>query len=570
MAATQLQTRSLLLLAFAPLILIGCFELPGDLGGPPPPPVVTIRNTDFSYSVPCTLDVAVSDPDGDALALQFRLNGELSLWTSLQPSGSILLLVVTAEDSVTLSARCRDTDNNTSPFSPTLPLFYANLPPLPPVGPEGYEAQLIGVADTFYTAAIDPEGDWVSLRFDPGNGDLPSPWSPHYPSGTRIGFVYTYRAAGMFLMRAQARDIDGRVSQWSSGLSIRVRNQPQRTGNVSIPGGARAVCERSGFVYVATAGRGLQTVDANDPFHPTVAGEIGNFTATMLRRNERTLLALVPYAPDGRDSVFAFDITNPAAPTTLSRAQIQHAACLDVEADLAVAGSTAPLSALTILDISQPDTLRTISVLTVGSALSVVLRFPYVYMITQDRNLYVINIATPSSPSVVATLQLPDAGPLCVTPNRLRFAGQTLPFSTYTYNIGQPENPVFIAQRRIMGRGRDIHAANNIMAIAEDIGGFELFDLLPSGRPPLIGRLYFSQACEGVYCGMNNLYVAAGTGGLLVYGYPALEGPAVTHAPEFETSELFFSPRRTEKTPRLELLSNKPGDAPEQLHFMEN
>lgn len=503
------------------LSAVGCFELPGDLGGPPAIPVLAIRNTDYSRSVPCSLDIAISDPDGDAISLQFRINGELSLWTSLQPSGSSVLLVVTADDSVELAARSRDTDNNSSAFSPTLPLFAANLPPQPPVGPEGNSAQLIGVADTFYTAAVDPEGDWVSLHVEPGNGEAMLPWSPHYPSGFQIGFVYTYRSAGTFLMRAQARDLGGRLSAWSGGLSVRVRNQPRHISNTALGGVARSLCEHSGFVYIATAGHGLQTINVADPYHPQIVAGHGNYAATIVRRNDQILLALVP-GPVGQDSVFAYDITNPGAPAARSRLQVQHANCLDLEANLAVVGSPDPLAEITILDISRPDTLHVISTTVVGPMLSVALRFPYVYAVTYERMLYVLDISTPASPHSIAALSLPDAGPVNVTANRLRIAGQSLPFASYTYNIAQPENPVFIAQRRIMGNGRDIHTANNIMAIAEGIGGFELFELLPTGRPPLIGRILIAPSCEGVYCGISYLYIAASNGGLMIYAYPEL------------------------------------------------
>jgi len=91
-----------------------------------------------------------------------------------------------------------------------------NLPPGPPVinGPSSGE---VGVEyDYFFSLAVDPEGDSNFLRVDWGI-DGPGKWHGPFPSGTTdVKLNYTWYKKGTFIVRAQAMDEYGSMSEWAS------------------------------------------------------------------------------------------------------------------------------------------------------------------------------------------------------------------------------------------------------------------------------------------------------------------------------------------------------------------
>ncbi len=515
------QKEVLGLLSLLIIALAGCIRLPEDSGDAPSAPVLSIVNLDYSTSAPCTLSVALTDPDGDDVALQLQVDEEPSSWTSYFTGNRILLAIDGSEvagEAISIAVRVRDTDNHVSDFSAPQLLTFVNQAPFAPSGPTGSTTLLIGVADTFTTMTSDPEHDYISYHFDPGNGDANVPWSPYYPELIPIGFVYTYPVVGTFVMRAQARDPEGHISPWSSGPSVRVINQPAFAGSVNIPGGANAVQSRGSYAYLGTNAQGLQVADVSNPHSPQIVGGVGAFTATSLRLTGNTLLVLVASA-SSHDSVLVFDIANGDQPQPLAPLEIANATCLDAEGNYAAVGSA---QALTILDLSNPNSVYVIGALYPGEIRGIALQFPYVYFVTASRMLMVVDISVPSMPNEVASLSVPGAGPLCIAATRLRIASQGM---TYVYDIATPQNPQFVAQRAIQGTGRDIQASGHFLAIAEGSDGFELYDISQPGRPPLVGQLPVSPTCEGVFCGASQLYVAAGGGGLRVYDYPDVGEP---------------------------------------------
>lgn len=89
--------------------------------------------------------------------------------------------------------------------------------PATPVGPT------VGIVDsecTFASSAEDP-GDSVAIRFDWGDGDT-SDWSSRVGSGETVSAGHAWASAGIYSVRAQARDKEDAVSNWSAGHQVEV------------------------------------------------------------------------------------------------------------------------------------------------------------------------------------------------------------------------------------------------------------------------------------------------------------------------------------------------------------
>jgi hypothetical protein len=74
---------------------------------------------------------------------------------------------------------------------------------------------------TIKVRATDPDGDYVSVRVDFGDGRV-SDFSEWVKSGTIVFFQKAYTAPGDYYVTVQAKDFEGNYSLWSSGRTIRI------------------------------------------------------------------------------------------------------------------------------------------------------------------------------------------------------------------------------------------------------------------------------------------------------------------------------------------------------------
>lgn len=110
-----------------------------------------------------------------------------------------------------------------------------NHPPEVAAMPSGPSSGRTGMDCSFWASATDPDrDDKVAVRFDWGDGDT-SNWSGFVPSADSAGKTHAYATPGTFFVRAQARDLDRAVSDWSSACSVVVlldSNMPPQTPSV--------------------------------------------------------------------------------------------------------------------------------------------------------------------------------------------------------------------------------------------------------------------------------------------------------------------------------------------------
>jgi hypothetical protein len=94
-----------------------------------------------------------------------------------------------------------------------------------PSGPtSGHPDELL----SFTSSATDPDGDGVAIRFDWGDGDT-SDWSAVVAGGTAVTDSHSWSAAGIYSVRAQAKDAGDVLSAWSDGRQLSVALSWTRT-----------------------------------------------------------------------------------------------------------------------------------------------------------------------------------------------------------------------------------------------------------------------------------------------------------------------------------------------------
>jgi hypothetical protein len=96
-----------------------------------------------------------------------------------------------------------------------------NQPPGVPSIPSGPTSGRKGDALRFSTAAEDPDGDSVSIRFDWGDSTT-TDWSAPVWSGDSIVMMHAWRGFGAYSIRARARDAQGLASVWSGEHQLTV------------------------------------------------------------------------------------------------------------------------------------------------------------------------------------------------------------------------------------------------------------------------------------------------------------------------------------------------------------
>jgi Tol biopolymer transport system component len=100
----------------------------------------------------------------------------------------------------------------------------ANTPPNTPSTPSGQNEGTINTEYTFTTSTTDPDGDNVAYQFDWGDGNTSS-WSGYVSSGSSISMSHSYSSVGTYNVKAQAKDINGAESGWSSGHQIDISEE---------------------------------------------------------------------------------------------------------------------------------------------------------------------------------------------------------------------------------------------------------------------------------------------------------------------------------------------------------
>ena len=194
------------------------------------PAVPVFASAPDSGGVDSTYEFRLTTTDPDQDKVMFRVawgDGDTASWSSRCHSGDTMTFTHSWDSagSYSIAAQAKDAEDNTTEW--TAPHSIAinappNHPPETPEAPEGLSVLVVGSSLTITTHSSDPDRDSIAFRVDWGDGDT-SAWSRNY-SGNQVYFTgsHPYDVAGVFQVRAQARDFHSELSGWSVSHTVTV------------------------------------------------------------------------------------------------------------------------------------------------------------------------------------------------------------------------------------------------------------------------------------------------------------------------------------------------------------
>jgi YVTN family beta-propeller protein len=213
-----------LLLAAMTLLLTGCKE-----ANRPPSAPVLVGPLEGEVGVKLSYSVSSDDRDDDMVAFRIAWgDGKTSDWSRPVFSDDTVSLKYswTAPGTYSLSAQAKDQRGHESHWSAELTLDVRlseqNLPPLTPKL-SGPDSGSVGQTLSYTVVTIDPDTDLVVYRIAWADGDT-SDWSQIVLSGDSATMSHSWTAAGTYMVTAQAKDHRGHESEWSAGMTLRVRS----------------------------------------------------------------------------------------------------------------------------------------------------------------------------------------------------------------------------------------------------------------------------------------------------------------------------------------------------------
>jgi len=187
-------------------------------------------NTVYTFSSFCV------DSSGNAISIRFAWgDGDTSVWSGWMETGDTVSVQHTygSIGNYAVKTQAKNIKGNLSYWSASHSILItagSNNPPNTPATPSGPSSGYTNISYNFSSSTTDPDGDSIAIRFVWANGDT-STWSSYQPSGSTITMSHSWASPGTYYITAQARDIHGSISGWSSSYSIviTVANNPPNT-----------------------------------------------------------------------------------------------------------------------------------------------------------------------------------------------------------------------------------------------------------------------------------------------------------------------------------------------------
>ena len=176
-----------------------------------------------SIGVSYTYSTSATDPDNDTIKYGWDWNGDgtVDQWTPLSNSGMTISTAhtFTSIGPYSIKVIAEDEHGARSIFSEPLQVSIKSNPPTKPSTPTGPSSGKPGNAYTYWSSAVDPDGDKVYLMFDWGDGSN-SGWIGATDSGHTISASYIWHDTGSYTVKVKAKDTSGAESVWSDSLPI--------------------------------------------------------------------------------------------------------------------------------------------------------------------------------------------------------------------------------------------------------------------------------------------------------------------------------------------------------------
>lgn len=249
--------------------------------------------------------------------------------------------------------------------------------------------------------------------------------------------------------------------------------------------------------HAYTAGRrGLGVVDISDPRHPVHVARVSFPTqglADVVVAGNRAI------AVDGRESLYVVDVSDPKHPARLGAVRTPGVPKSVVVAGdrayvaLGTRGFVVPERGLAIFDVATPTAPSLVSYLWMpeyGYAIDVA---GTLVSLVSDDALHVIDVSDAWNPRLLGTVSYPETAPYqdrrTIRVDRGYAYVATGASGLSIVDVSQPESPRLVTTVPLADQARDVAVANGIAWVAAATGGLQVLDIRQPENPRRIGAV---------------------------------------------------------------------------------
>lgn len=325
---------------------------------------------------------------------------------------------------------------------------------------------------------------------------------------------------GVTASPAQARAVDvavagnhAYVAYEAAGLVIVDVSNPAApviVGSVPALNNARGVAIAGSYAYVADFVQGLQVVDVSNPALPVVVGSLDVFCEGVAVDGTHAFITI------GTAGIAAVDISNPASPVFVGRVHTE-----DLTRAVAVNGTHAYAAATVtfhVIDIATPSSPPLAATVTgggweVGAAAAA---GNYAYLLG-DSSFLVVDISDPSSPQILGSVGAVTGADVVVS-GSYAYALLLFPTRLLVIDVSNPAAPASRGTVALPDLTTRIGLAvnGNHAYVADGSAGLIVVDVSNPSSPAVIATANTPGSASWVALGGAYAYVADGPAGLQV------------------------------------------------------
>ena len=291
------------------------------------------------------------------------------------------------------------------------------------------------------------------------------------------------------------------------------------------------------IAYVADASGGLQIIDVSNPAAPQL---LNNFNLPMTDHPARNLFVNdVDLSSDGTkayiitqgvdssyvlyNGLHVIDVSSPSKPVYLyGRDDLESATGIDVAGDYAYVTlydhSTYGGLLLTVDLVVTP--LAVVDLDYIKLARDVAVAGSYAYVVGND-GLYVVNVGTPSNPSVVGSVSTPDtAFSVDVVGSKAYVADWGNNGGLQIINVSNPASPSIIGSVDTPGLAAGLDAVGNKVYVADRYAGVQVIDVSNTSQPVLLDTIETFGRAQDVAVMNGRAYIGDYLSGLSIIPVP--------------------------------------------------
>jgi hypothetical protein len=194
---------------------------------------------------------------------------------------------------------------------------------------------------------------------------------------------------------------------------------------------------------------------------------------------------------------------------------------------------------LKIYDVSSPSAIHVVGKLKLsGDAYGIGVSGSYAYITTTDRmvamfsKMYVVDISSPSSPTLIGSVDLPPA-------YSAAYAHDIVAIGSYVYvangssglqivDVSNPEAPSIAASFSTGGSVYGLAVSGGYAYVAADGKGILIVDISTPTSPTLVGELSISLSLYDIAVQADHAYLAAGDAGIKIVDVANPTAPSLT------------------------------------------